>query len=64
MGVFHVFKIKQMVPNRATHHILVLCYTWVTCCSLRDSTGYLILTFMRKLTLISFMKAIKVVNEI
>ena len=53
-----------MVPNRATHHILVLCYTWVTCCSLRDSTGYLILTFMRKLTLISFMKAIKVVNEI
>ena len=21
MGVFHVFKIVQMVPNRATHHI-------------------------------------------
>ena len=20
MGVFHVFKIVQMVPNRATHH--------------------------------------------
>ena len=22
MGVFHVFKIVQMLPNRATHHIL------------------------------------------
>ena len=22
MGVFHVFKIVQVVPNRATHHIL------------------------------------------
>ena len=21
MGVFHVFKIVQMLPNRATHHI-------------------------------------------
>ena len=24
MGVFHVFKIVQMVPNRATHHLLVI----------------------------------------
>ena len=24
MGVFHVFKIVQMVPNRATHHILTV----------------------------------------
>ena len=23
MGVFHIFKIVQMVPNRATHHIFV-----------------------------------------
>ena len=23
MDVFHVFKIVQMVPNRATHHIFV-----------------------------------------
>ena len=22
MGVFHIFEIAQMVPNRATHHIL------------------------------------------
>ena len=22
MGVFHVFQIVQMVPNRATHHIV------------------------------------------
>ena len=22
MGVFHVFKIQQMIPNRATYHIL------------------------------------------
>ena len=21
MGVFHIFKIVQMIPNRATHHI-------------------------------------------
>ena len=26
MGVFHIFKIAQMVPNRATHHIY-LCRT-------------------------------------
>ena len=27
MGVFHVFKIVQMVPNRAKHHIsrIVVC---------------------------------------
>ena len=24
MGVFHVFKIVQMVPNRATHHIFAI----------------------------------------
>ena len=24
MGVFHVFKIVQMVPNRATHHVSII----------------------------------------
>ena len=23
MGVFHIFKIVQMIPNRATHHIML-----------------------------------------
>ena len=30
MGVFHVFYIVQMVPNRATHHIVVSLKTAVT----------------------------------
>ena len=28
MGVFHVFKIVQMVPNRAKHLILFYCFCW------------------------------------
>ena len=27
MGVFHVFKIVQMVPNRTTHHITLILTT-------------------------------------
>ena len=27
MGVFHVFKIVQMVPNRKTHHITLILTT-------------------------------------
>ena len=26
MGIFHIFRIVQMVPNRTTHHILALWY--------------------------------------
>ena len=25
MGVFNVFKTAQMIPNRATHHIRLMC---------------------------------------
>ena len=37
MGLFHIFEIVQMVPNRATHHIchdivstyfLIFIYSW------------------------------------
>ena len=36
-GCFHIFKIAQMVPNRATHHIIFIIF-----CRLQGNTPWII----------------------
>ena len=50
MGVFHVFYIVQIVPNRATHHIVVSLKTAVTVTDIMEVLGSVIAGFVIFLT--------------
>ena len=51
MGVFHVFYIVQMVPNRATHHIVVSLKTALPMTDIMVVLGSAIAGFVIFLTL-------------